>query len=249
MEKIKVFEAFAGYGSQAIALKRLMRDFPDSPAFEYVGISEIEPSAIKAYKILHGNIHNFGDITKIDTGDLPDFDLFTYSFPCTSISNAGKQEGFTEGSGTASSLLWECRRIIRDKRPKYLLMENVKALLQSKFKSEFRRWIEILSDYGYNNFYQILNAKDYGVPQNRERVFMVSILRTENEASPCYIFPFKIPLEKRVEDYMIDLEDVPHDAFIDSRRLTEQVLSDILEQPNVFAELENIYHQEWAARK
>lgn len=123
MRKIRVFEAFAGYGSTAIAMKRLQRAFPGEVDFEFVGISEIEPTAIKAYRAIHGNSDNFGDICKINTAKLPDFDLFTYSFPCTSVSSAGKQEGLAKGSGTASSLLWECERIIKAKRPRYLLME------------------------------------------------------------------------------------------------------------------------------
>lgn len=93
MQKIRVFESFAGYGSQAIAAKRLQQDFPDDVQFEFVGISEIEPSAIKAYHAIHGDVHNYGDITKIDWSQVPDFDLFTMSSPCQDFSQAGKQAG------------------------------------------------------------------------------------------------------------------------------------------------------------
>lgn len=110
MKRIRVFEAFAGYGSQAMALKRLQRDFPDMVEFEFVGISEIDCYAIAAYRAVHGDTPNFGDISRIDWSLVPDFDLFTYSFPCQDISNAGKQRGFADGSGSRSSLLWECRR-------------------------------------------------------------------------------------------------------------------------------------------
>lgn len=113
MKNIKVFEAFAGYGSQALALKRLQATYPDEVHFDFVGISEICPNAIKAYKALHGDVKNFGDICNIHwegSVEVPDFDLFTYSFPCQSISAAGKQHGFTKGSGTRSSLLWECEK-------------------------------------------------------------------------------------------------------------------------------------------
>lgn len=248
MNRIRVFEAFAGYGSQAIAAKRLQRDFPDEVEFEFVGISEIEPNAIKAYAAIHGDTPNYGDISKIDWAQVTDFDLLIYSFPCTDISTAGKQAGFSAGSETRSSLLWECEKAISIKRPKYLLMENVKALVQQKFLPDFRRWIELLESYGYANFWQVLNAKDFGVAQNRERVFAVSILRTEADPSPTYNFPKGFPLDKCVEDYMVDAEEIDESYFIDQKRITDKVLSDILDQPNVRAEMEKLYHEEWKER-
>ena len=239
MTKIRMFEAFSGYGSQAIAAKRLQCDFPDDVEFEFVGISEIEPNAIKAYAAIHGGTPNFGDISKIDWSQVPDFDLLMYSFPCTDISNAGKQAGFSEGSETRSSLLWECEKAIKVKRPKYLLMENVKALVQKKFMPDFQRWIALLESYGYANFWQVLNAKDFGCAQNRERVFMVSIWGGQS-----YNFPQGFPLDKCVEDYMVDAEEIDESYFIDQERVTNKVLSDILDQPNVRAEMENLYHKE-----
>lgn len=196
-----VFEAFAGYGSQAMALERLKKKYPP---FDYkvVGISEIDKHAIKAYMAVHGETNNYGDISKIDWsrgGQIPDFDLFTYSFPCQSVSAAGKQEGFVEGSGTTSSLLWECRRAIDIKRPKYLLMENVKALVSKKFMPEFFKWCAVLERFGYRNYWQVMNAKDYGVPQNRERVFMVSI---RNDIDKEFVFPTKMPLTRRLKDVL-----------------------------------------------
>lgn len=104
MKKIRVFEAFAGYGSQAMALKRLQKMFPDEVEFEFIGTSEIEPAAIKAYKAVHGDTPCYGDICKIDWSQVPDFDLFTWSSPCQDFSQAGKQAGAIEGSGTRSSL-------------------------------------------------------------------------------------------------------------------------------------------------
>ena len=244
MKTIRMFEAFAGYGSQSIAAKRIQRDFPDDVRFESAGISEIEPNAIKAYRAIHGDTTNYGDISKIDWSQVPDFDLFTYSFPCQDISNAGKQSGFSEGSDTRSSLLWECEKAIRDKRPKYLLMENVKALVQQKFMPDFNRWIALLESYGYANFWQVLNAKDYGVAQNRERVFMVSILRTEEGPNPTYNFPKGFPLTKCVEDYMEPAEDIGEEYYISQDRVTGKVLSDMLDQPNVREEMEKLYHEE-----
>lgn len=196
--KIRIFEAFAGYGSQSIALQRLKEDYPGFD-YEVAGFSEIDRFAVLAYYAardarlqghsidrlnlekyepspeLLAKYPNFGDITKIEWAEVPDFDLFTYSFPCQDISTAGKQRGFDEGSGSRSSLLWECARAIEVKRPKFLLMENVKALTFKKHKDNFKRWRDTLEALGYSNYWAILNAKNFGVPQNRERVFMVSI--------------------------------------------------------------------------
>ena len=168
---IKVFEAFAGYGSQSLALKRLKADF------EIVGISEIDKYALKGYEALHGTLPtNYGDISKIDWDEVPDFDLFTYSFPCQDISIVGQRKGFDEGSGTESSLLWECKKAIENKKPKILLMENVKNLVGKKNKPNFDKWLQYLESLGYKNYWKVINAKDCGIPQNRERVFCLSFL-------------------------------------------------------------------------
>lgn len=158
---LKVVELFAGVGTQRMALKLL------GVEHDVVAISEIDPYAINSYKAIHGDTLNLGDISKIDPKDVPDCDLLTYSYPCTNISIAGSKEGLAEGSGTASSLLWYCRDIIEHKKPKYLLMENVKNLVGKKFKPYFLEWCKVLEDFGYTNYYQVLNAKHYGVPQNR----------------------------------------------------------------------------------
>lgn len=175
VEKIRVFEAFAGYGSQAMALERLKRDY-QSFDFEVVGISEILEDVVKVYNHIHGSVKNYGDISKIKWDEVPDFDLFTYSFPCQDLSTIGKQSGFDEGSNTRSSLLWECKKAIDVKRPKYLLLENVKGLLSKNNENNFKKWLSVLENYGYTNYYNVLDALDYGVPQHRERVFMISIL-------------------------------------------------------------------------
>ena len=194
---IRVFEAFAGYGSQHLALKRLSEKYPNFK-YEVVGISEIEPNAIKAYETLHGtDIPNFGDVSKIKTSDLPDFDLFTYSFPCTDISILGKRLGFREGSGTRSSLLWECKKIISEKKPKYLILENVKNLINKDNLPLFNIWLNWLEGQGYTNSYQIVNSKHFGVPQSRERVFCVSILG-EHE-------PFEFPTGT---DKLVTIDDI-----------------------------------------
>lgn len=208
---IKVFEAFAGYGSQSMALRRLGIDF------EVVGISEIDKYAIQAYMAVHGETMNYGDISKIDWDSVPDFDFLTYSFPCTDISTAGQQKGLAEGSGTRSSLLWECRKAIVAKRPKYLLMENVKNLVSKKFTPYLQEWLNFLQGQGYTNYTKVLNAKDFGVPQNRERVFMVSILDGES-----FHFPKPFTLEKRLKDV---LEKNVDESFYLSEKIVNTFLA------------------------
>ena len=216
-EQIKVFEAFAGYGSQSIALERLKRHFPEFD-YEVVGISEIDKYAVTAYNALHGDVPNYGDISKIDWKEVPDFDLFTMSSPCQDFSQAGLQKGGAEGSGTRSSLLWECRRAILAKKPKYIVFENVKALVSQKFLPYFLKWQNELASYGYTNFARVLNAKDFGVPQNRERIFMVSIL----ERQATYHFPEPFPLDRRIKDILE--EDVDERYFL-SEKLVDYVFS------------------------
>lgn len=209
--KIRVFEAFAGYGSQSMALRRLGIDF------EVIGISEIDKYAIQAYMAVHGDTPNYGDISKIDWSSVPDFDFLTYSFPCTDISIAGQQKGLAESSGTRSSLLWECRKAIEAKRPKYLLMENVKNLVSKKFTPYLKEWLRFLEGQGYSNYTKVLNAKDFGVPQNRERVFMVSIL---GEVS--FHFPKPFTLEKRLRDV---LEKDVDESFYLSEKVVNTLLA------------------------
>lgn len=220
MKKIRVFESFAGVGSQSMALRNIKCNY------EVVGISEVDRYALLAYDAIHNeqievptvskedmlkeikgkNIaynfstgkseiprnekdikklydahirsNNFGDIRLIDPNDLPEFDLFTYSFPCKNISVAGQQGGAEKGSGTQSALVWECKKIIDSKKPRYLMMENVKNLVGKKHKPVLDMWCSELEKLGYINILPTkgyLNGKDFGVPQNRERVIMISI--------------------------------------------------------------------------
>ena len=206
-KKIKVFEAFAGYGSQSIALRNLGIEY------EVVAISEIDKYAIKAYEAIHGPTNNLGDICKINVEDIPVHDLFTYSFPCQDLSVAGKQAGL--GKGTRSGLLYECKKVIEAKKPKYLLLENVKNLVGKKFKPQFDEWLAYLESLGYTSYWKVLNAKDYGVPQNRERVFVVSIL---GEHEP-YKFADKIPLDKCIADI---LEDEVDEKYYLSEKIQER---------------------------
>lgn len=206
-KRIRVFEAFAGIGTQRMALRNL------GIPHDVVAISEIDRFAVKSYEAIHGKTRNLGDITKIDSQAIPDHELFTYSFPCQDISIAGRQKGFDKDSGTRSSLLWECDRIIKAKKPKYLMLENVKNLVGKKNRENFNRWLEKLESYGYTNYWQVLNAKDYGVPQNRERVFVISIL---GDHQP-YIFPEKQPLTMRLKDVLE--EDVDQKFYFSDERI------------------------------
>ena len=192
---LKVFEAFAGVGSQRMALRNLGIEH------KVVGICEIDKFALKSYEAIHGDCPNFGDISKVDPDDLPNMDLFTYSFSCQDLSVAGKRKGL--GEGTRSGLLYECEKIIEVKKPKYLLLENVKNLVGKKFKNDFDEWLKYLENLGYKNYWKVLNAKDYGVPQNRERVFVVSILN-DNQG---YEFPKSIKLTKCIKDILEDEVD------------------------------------------
>ena len=172
MDKLKVIELFAGFGTQSLALKY------EKIPHEIIGISEIDKHAIQAYEALHGPVHNYGDITKIEKLDYADF--WTYSSPCTNFSIAGKEAGGDKESGTASSLIWEVERLLRKAKeeetlPKYLMLENVKNMLGPKHKHNFDAWIEFLETMGYNNYYSVFSATEVGVPQKRERIFVISI--------------------------------------------------------------------------
>lgn len=191
---LRLIELFAGIGSQTQALTNI------GIAHKVVAISEIDKYAIQSYEAMHGITNNLGDIRKIE--ELPDADLWTYSFPCQDISVAGKGAGIKEG--TRSGLLFEVERLLRvalekGTLPKYLLLENVKNLVSKKFKADFDKWLDFLAELGYTNYWKVLNAKDYGIPQNRERVFCVSI---RGEHKP-FVFPKPKELTIRLRD-MID---------------------------------------------
>lgn len=214
MSILKVFTAFSGYDSQCLALNRLGIDY------YLVGWSEIDKYAIQAHNALFPDAKdkNYGDISKIDWNEVADFDLFTMSSPCQDFSSAGLQKGGAEGSGTRSSLLWECRRAILAKKPKYILFENVKALVSQKFLPYFLKWQNELASYGYSNFAKVLNARDFGIPQNRERIFMVSIL----DENASYHFPEPFTLDKRLKDV---LEEEVDEKYYLSKKLVDYVFS------------------------
>ena len=201
---IRLIELFAGVGSQAMALKRLGANF------EHYRVVEFEKYAIKSYNAIHGTDFEPMDITKIIGSDLGISDtdkycyIMTYSFPCQDLSVAGKQKGMTKGSGTRSGLLWEVERLLNevDNLPQVLLMENVPQVHGKKNMEDFQRWIDFLESKGYSNYWQDLNAKNYGVAQNRNRCFMVSILGDYS-----FKFPEPIELKKVMKDYLEDEVD------------------------------------------
>lgn len=194
---IKLFEAFAGYGSQYMALKRL------GVKVDVVGYSEIDKFAIQVYEALHGKHKNYGGIGSFDRLP-PNIDICTWSFPCQDISLAGKQRGMEDGSRSNYGYVFldTVEATPYHERPKVLLMENVRALFSATFRDDWREIQLRLERMGYTNYADVLNAKDYGVAQNRERVFIVSILGEYN-----YTFPKPIPLTKRLKDYLEDEVD------------------------------------------
>ena len=200
---IRLIELFAGYGSQAMALKKI------NAKFEHSKVVEFDKYAIKSYNAVHGTNFTPMDITKIHGTDLNicntmDFTyLLTYSFPCTDLSLAGKQLGMSKGSNTRSGLLWEVERILTEiqdgkgELPQILFMENVPQVHNKKNLKDFEKWIYFLEELGYTNYWQDLNTKDYGVAQSRNRCFMFSFLGEYN-----YCFPPAIPLNKKLKDYL-----------------------------------------------
>lgn len=198
MENINVLSLFSGIGAFEKALDR------KGIGYNLVNYCEFDKYASKSYSAVHGlsEMLNLGDITKVNIAELEPHsaDLITYGFPCQDISNAGKQRGFEhDGQLTRSGLFFYAAAIIGRIQPKVAICENVKALVGKKFTKEFETVLSTLEDMGYKNYWQVLNAKDYGIPQNRERAFIVSI---RNDIDKKYTFPAPIKLELRLKDIL-----------------------------------------------
>lgn len=192
---IKLLSLFSGIGAFEKALERQKLEY------ELVGFSEIDKFAIKSYCAIH-NISenkNLGDITKININKIPDFDIMTWGFPCQDISIAGKLAGLKEGK-TRSGLYYEGYKILKAKLPKYSIIENVRNLVSKRFLNEFNSIINDISGLGYNNYWKILNAKDFGIPQNRERIFLISIRKDIDDGS--FEFPEPQPLKLKLKDIL-----------------------------------------------
>ena len=201
---MKVLSLFSGIGAFEKALDNL--EIP----YELVGFSEIDKYAVKSYCAIHGvdESMNLGDITKIDENALPkNIDLITYGFPCQDISLAGKQKGLfnEDGTQTRSGLFFEALRIIEATQPRVAVAENVKNLTSKKFSEQFKIVLDSLEAAGYNNYWKVLNAKDYGIPQNRERVFIISIRKDIDSGT--FDFPEGFPLQLRLKDLLEDEVD------------------------------------------
>lgn len=160
---LRYFSLFSGIGGFEYGMQQ------SSKMFECIGCSEIDPYAESIYLNHFPNHHNFGDVKKINTDELPKFDLLVGGFPCQSFSIAGSRKGFDDTRGT---LFFEIARILRDCRPKYFLLENVRNLVSHDKGNTFKVILKTLSELNYNIEWEVLNSKDYGVPQNRERVFI-----------------------------------------------------------------------------
>lgn len=200
MENLKVLSLFSGIGAFEKALER--EEIPH----EVVAYCEIDKFASKSYSAIH-NIPeslNLGDISKVSTSDIPECDLVTYGFPCQDISVAGLQKGIKAGE-TRSGLLYEALRIIAAKKPKYAIAENVKNLVGKRFKGDFEKLLSTLDEMGYNSYWQVLNAKDYGVPQTRERVFVISIRKDIDTKT--FAFPEKQELTLCLRDKLEETVD------------------------------------------
>lgn len=189
MGKLKILELFGGIGACSKALERLGIDF------EIADYVEIDKYAVKSFNAMHNTNFEPQDICEWDK-DI-EVDLIMHGSPCQDFSLAGKQAGGDKNSGTRSSLMYETIRIVEKLKPKYVIWENVKNLLSKKHRHNFDAYLETMEQLGYTNYYQVLNAKDYGIPQNRERVFTVSILGDEK-----YEFPKKRKLEKMPLDFI-----------------------------------------------
>ena len=179
---IKVFSAFAGFDTQFLALRQYAKWYnlhTNGPLVEFklVGWCEIDKDAIVSHNALFPEAKrcHYPDITKVAWERVPDFDVLIYSSCCQSLTRAGAQKGMTEGSGTPSSLIWYIRPAIETKRPKVCILENVPPLLETKFEGEFEKWRNAVSRCGYRNTWSTMCAADFGVPQNRKRVFLVSV--------------------------------------------------------------------------
>ncbi len=207
---IRVFEGFAGYGGATFGLRR------SGLRFKVVGSSENDPFASELLKVNFPDVNNYGDITTINPKELPDFDMFTGGFPCQPFSSAGLQNGEDDKYGRGT-LFYDIFRILNEKRPKYVLLENVKGLTAKKFESTFNRIKELFKEMGYGDMaYAILNSKDYGVPQNRERLWMFAMQGGLPDSFN--IVPPKKELKYRFGDFLYP-DDVPPEIRLSDKQI------------------------------
>lgn len=227
---LRVFEGFAGYGGGSFAFKRLMKRNPNYN-FEVIGFSEIDESAVELFNLNHkdknGNyIKNFGDITILDPDTIPDFDLFTGGFPCQPFSTAGMQMG-EDDKYNRGTLFHHIMRICAVKKPRYILLENVKGFLAKKFEPTRKLMEQMLRDIGYTANpndpnesplrFAVLNSKDYGVPQNRERVWMFA--RLGGLPKDFSMKPDPQPSSARLGDFLDPDGYVPEKMYLSKKQV------------------------------
>lgn len=215
---MKYLSLFSGIGAFEKALENLGIDY------ELINYCEIDQFASRAYSLLHNvpQEMNLGDITAVDETKLPtDIDLLTYGFPCTDISIAGDKKGFfdNDGNKTRSGLFFDALRIIEHCQPRIAIAENVKNLTSKSMNFAFKTVLNSLDEAAYNNYWKVLNSADFGVPQSRERVFIVSIRKDVDDGS--FTFPEGIPLEKCMGDF---LEQDPPSVYYLSDDKTRAVI-------------------------
>lgn len=240
---IRLIELFGGIGSQAMALRNLGADF------EHYRFVEFDKYAVKSYNAIHGTEFETADIMYVHGADLGIVDkdkycyLLTYSFPCTDLSVAGKMQGMSRrqweaGNSTRSGLLWEVERILKELQkkglPQILLMENVPQVHAEANRADFDSWLSFLRSKGYQNFWQDLNAKDFGIPQNRERCFCVSVLVDDFID---FEFPEPMELEKVMKDY---LEETVDEKYYISSEKSERLIQALLKDGIIGTETETI---------
>lgn len=213
---INLISLFSGIGAPEAALKRI------GIKLRLIGFSEVDKYAIKSYCKIHqiDPSLNYGDITKIDLKKLPTegIDLITHGSPCTDFSLAGKNAGGDKGSNTRSSLMWYAVEVIRTVRPRYILWENVKNVLSKKHKHNFDKYLSSLEEIGYKSYYKVLNAKDYGIPQNRERIFVISI---RNDIKQEFKFPEPFDNGLRLIDFLD--ENVEEKYYINQDKVKQLI--------------------------
>lgn len=192
-KSIRVFDMFAGYGGAEFALKKA------GIKHECIGFSEIKKHAIKCFETNHPGIKNFGDCTAITIEEIPDFDLLTGGFPCQPFSEAGKHNGESDTRGT---LFYDIIRIAEAKKPKYILLENVRGLTSKPHKKTFDKILSELERIGYKVYWDILNSKEHGTPQNRERVVFVCFRKDIDNG-------FKFPEKEELKIFLKDIVEQP----------------------------------------
>lgn len=209
MKPLKILELFGGIGACSKALERLGIDY------EIADYVEIDKYAVASFNAMHNTNFEPQDICEWNK-DI-EVDLIMHGSPCQDFSLAGLNKGGDEGSGTRSSLMYETIRIVDKLKPKYVIWENVKNVISKKHIHNFNNYIDRMNELGYISYYQVLNAKDYGIPQNRERVFTISIRKDIDKS---YAFP-------PAQELKLKLKDMLEDEVVEKYYLSDEMIKNI----------------------